>query len=106
MPMSQGQNTFTQALVAIRPWLVAQRASAHADYLKRSALTQAASRHVAHQLSTGGCAHHFFRNASRVTSISSIDSASIFFSRVFSLSSSFRRLASDTLIPPNLLRQR
>ena len=45
-----------------------------------------------------------FRNASRVTSISSIDSAIIFFSRAFSLSSSFRRLASDTLIPPNLLR--
>jgi acetolactate synthase-1/2/3 large subunit len=49
---------------------------------------------------------HFRRSASRVTSFSSNESASSFFSRVFSISSSFSRFASETLMPPNLLRQR
>jgi hypothetical protein len=41
-----------------------------------------------------------------MTSFSKICSASSFFSRAFSASRSFRRLASDTLMPPNLLRHR
>jgi hypothetical protein len=50
--------------------------------------------------------YHFFRKTSRVTSSSSIDSASSFLSRPFSVSSSRNRLASDTVIPPNLLRHK
>ncbi len=38
---------------------------------------------IPHQHPSGWGGHHFFRNASRVTSLSSTDSASSFFSRVF-----------------------
>ena len=62
--------------------------------------------HLPHHLASSRCGHHFFRSTSRVTSISRCDSASNFFNRVFSISSSFSRLASDTLMPPNLLRHR
>jgi|GEM_PF-6957360 len=41
-----------------------------------------------------------------MTSFSSTCTASSFFSRPFPVSSSFSRLASGTLIPPNLLRHR
>jgi hypothetical protein len=47
-----------------------------------------------------------FRSAPRVTSFSSKDSASRFLSRAFSVVSSFNRLASETVIPPNLLRHK
>jgi hypothetical protein len=59
-----------------------------------------------HQQPARRCGHHFFRSASRVTSFSSIDSANSFFSLAFSVSSARRRLASGTLMPPNLLRHR
>ena len=57
-------------------------------------------------LASSRCAHHFFRRTSLSTSFSSTCSASSFFRRPFSVSSSFRRLASGTLMPPNLLRHR
>ncbi len=41
-----------------------------------------------------------------MTSFSNICSANSFYSRVFSASSSFKRLASGTVMPPNLLRHR
>jgi len=85
---------------------VAQRGRTHAHDRERSTLTQAAFDHAPHQHAARRCGHHFRRRASRVTSFSSSDSASNFFNRVFSVSSSFRRFASETLMPPNLLRQR
>jgi FKBP-type peptidyl-prolyl cis-trans isomerase 2 len=59
-----------------------------------------------HHLAARWRAHHFFRNTSRVTSCSSNASANSFLRRAFSVSNAFNRLASDTSIPPNLLRQR
>jgi hypothetical protein len=59
-----------------------------------------------HQLPTRWRGYHFFRSASRVTSFSSMDSASRFLRRAFSASSAFRRFASETSIPPSLLRHR
>ena len=44
--------------------------------------------------------HHFRLSASDNAVFSSIVSASSFFNFLFSLSSSFRRLASDTAMPP------
>jgi hypothetical protein len=47
----------------------------------------------------------FFRSTSWVTACSSSASASNFFSRVFSYSRALSRLASGTVMLPNLLRQ-
>ena len=52
-----------------------------------------------------GGRHHFFETNSRIAARSSICSASSFFSLAFSSSSVFSRLASDTVIPPNLAFQ-
>ena len=72
----------------------------------RRAMSPPAIDHLPHQLASRWCGHHFFRRASRVTSFSSSDSASSFFSLVFSVSNSRRRLASEALMPPNLLRHK
>src|SRR5262249_32136269 len=47
----------------------------------------------------------FFASISRSVDTSIIDSARSFFSRAFSSSRAFSRLASDTSMPPYLLRQ-
>src|SRR5204863_5195946 len=49
--------------------------------------------------------YHFFDSRSFSAALSSIESANSFFSRVFSPSSCFNRLASETSRPPNLLFQ-
>ena len=49
--------------------------------------------------------HHFFETSSFIAAKSSICSASSFLSFAFSSSSAFSRLASDTVMPPNLAFQ-
>ena len=61
--------------------------------------------HRPHHFASRWCGHHFFRSTSRVTSFSRRDSARSFLRWVFSVSSSFSRFASETLMRPNLLRQ-
>ena len=68
-------------------------------------LAEAAFGHAPHQHAARGCGHHFRRSASRVTSFSSSDSASSFFSRVFGLEF-LQALGVGDLMPPNLLRHR
>src|SRR6185312_12762215 len=53
-----------------------------------------------HRGSACGGRHHFLDVMSFSTALSSIASASSFFSFAFSSSSCFNRLASDTLMPP------
>jgi hypothetical protein len=53
-------------------------------------------------LSPGGGRHHFFAATSFSMALSSIASASSFFSFAFSSSSAFSRLASETSSPPYL----
>jgi len=57
---------------------------------------------MSHSLSPGSGRHHFFPRRSFNATLSSIASASMRFSFVFSSSSAFRRLASETSMPPNL----
>ena len=57
---------------------------------------------VSDGLSPGGGRHHFFAAISFSMALSSIASASSFFSLAFSSSSAFSRLASDTSSPPIL----
>ena len=83
------------------PGQVAQ-ARAHAGHTQGVTLRQPPRLAKPYQLAPCRYGHHFFRSASRATSFSSTDSANSFFSRAFSVSSSFSRLASDTDIPPNL----
>ena len=52
-----------------------------------------------------GGPYHFFDSSSRNAAVSSIASASSFFSRAFSSSSCFSRFASETSIPPNFAFQ-
>src|SRR5690606_5238231 len=106
VPLRQGQDPFPQLPLAIGPRLVAIYAGAHAHHRQRPALAQTSRHHQPHQRTACRCGHHFFRSASRVTSFSRSDSANSFFSCVFSVSSSRKRLASATPIPPNLLRHR
>src|SRR5690606_8948429 len=106
VPLRQRHDSRPKRHVPIRTWHVAQRAGAHPYRRQRPPLAQALVHHVAHLLPTSRCVHHFFRRTSLMTSFSSTCSASSFFNRPFSASSSFRRLASGTLIPPNLLRHR
>src|ERR1700733_8780598 len=87
MTLCQSDDPLTQLLVAVRPRLVTQRARTHVHDLKTPPLRQTLRLHPPHQLATRRCGHHFFLSASRVTSFSSIDSASNFFRRAFSASS-------------------
>src|SRR5215471_6228709 len=57
---------------------------------------------VSDGLTPGGGRHHFFEAMSLSMALSSIASASNFFSFAFSSSNAFRRLASDTSSPPYL----
>ena len=56
---------------------------------------------VGHDLSPSGGGHHFRLLMSFKMELSSIVSASSFFSFAFSSSSAFRRLASEQSMPPN-----
>jgi hypothetical protein len=60
---------------------------------------------VSDSLSLGSGRHHFFARRSFSAALSSMASASSFFSLAFSLSSPFRRLASETSSPPYLAFQ-
>jgi hypothetical protein len=51
-------------------------------------------------LALGGGPCHFFDKSSRSAAVSSMASASSFFSLAFSSSSDFKRLASETSMPP------
>src|SRR5258706_6530623 len=106
VPLRQRHDPRSQCAVAIWARLVTHRTRAHAYDLQAVTLREALRLHPPHQLTTHWGGHHFFRSASRVTSFSSIDSANSFFSRAFSASSAFTRFASDTRMPPTLLRHR
>jgi ABC-type multidrug transport system ATPase subunit len=106
MAMGEGDNGIPQIGIPVRRGLVPQAARTHPDHLQGLALRQASATHPAHHLPTSRCAYHFFLSTSWVTACSSSASASNFFSRAFSCSSVFSRLASDTSRPPNLRRQR
>src|SRR4051812_35453861 len=106
MTMRQGDDAVTHARVGIRPRHVPKGGGAHVHDRQRVPLAESARNHLPHHLTPSWCGHHFFRNTSRVTSFSRSASASNFLRRVFSISSSFKRFASDTLMPPNLLRHR
>ena len=60
---------------------------------------------VSDSLSLGSGRHHFFARRSLSAALSSMASASSFFSLAFSLSSPFTRLASETSRPPYLAFQ-
>jgi len=106
MPLRQRHDALPQLLVAIRPRRIAIRVGAHPHHRQRPPLAESSLDHLPHRVASIECGQNFFRSASRVTSVSSIGSACRFFSRAFSVSSSRGRLASDTFIPPNLLRHR
>ena len=106
MSLRQVNDPIPDDRIAIGPWYVPEGRRAHLPHGQGPALAEAPRDHLPHHLPSNRCGHHFFRSTSRVTSISSCDSAKSFLSRPFSVSSSFRRFASETLIPPNLLRQR
>ena len=106
VPVGEGNDAPSERHIRIWGGLVSQRRRTHAHHREGTSLTQTLCRHVPHQQATSWCGYHFFRNASRVTLFSSSDSARSFFSRLFSTLSSFKRLASETFMPPNLLRQR
>ena len=97
MPMGKCHDLRTQLRVAI----VAQHTRAHPRELQRPTLAHASTARKPHQLAPGWYGNHFRRSASRLTCAFSSVSASSFFSRAFSVSSCFRRLASGTDIPPN-----
>src|SRR6266699_3619275 len=99
--MRHGHNALAQHLVAILPPPVPQQARAHAGHAQGVALGEPPRLAKPYQLAPRRYGHHFFRSASRATSFSSTDSASNFFSRAFSVSSSLSRFASGTDIPPN-----
>lgn len=104
MAMRQGEDLGPQGDVSVRCRRVPQRRGAHPDHAQSPPPTQSACHHVPHHHPACGGGHHCVRNASRITSISSRDSASSFFSVVCSAVSSFSRLPSETLSPPSLLR--
>ena len=106
MSLRQVNDPIPDDRIAIGPWHVPEGRRAHPPHGQGPALAEAPRDHLPHHLPSNRCGHHVFHSTSRVTSISSCDSAKSFLSRPFSVSSSFRRFASETLIPPNLLRQR
>src|SRR5690606_28645881 len=106
VPVRQRLDLLAKLDVAIRARCVAKGAGAHLRERQGSALAQATFGHLPHQRPSRRCGYGFFRRTSLMTSFSNICSASSFFRRTFSDSSSLSRLASDTLMPPNLLRHR
>lgn len=106
MALSQGDDLLLECAITVSGGFVTQNTDAHAEDAQGSTLTKSGADHVAHQFASGWYAHQFFLKASFVTSFSSMASASSRLRRAFSVSNSFRRLASDTFMPPNLLRQR
>src|SRR6202007_1844257 len=60
---------------------------------------------VSDSLSLGSGRHHFFASRSFSAALSSMTSAKSFFNLAFSLSSPFRRLASEISSPPYLAFQ-
>ncbi len=104
--MRQIYDLLSQGLVTVGSRLITIGTGTHANNAQGMTLAPSAIRQVAHQFAACWCLHYFFRSASRVTSFSSIDSASSFFRRAFSASSSYSRFASGTFMPPNLLRHR
>src|ERR1043165_244038 len=77
-----------------------------ADHPARPPLAQLERRtHMSDSLSLGSGRHHFFARRSFNAALSSMASASSFFSLEFSLSSPFSRLASEPSTPPYLAFQ-
>ena len=106
MAVRERHDAVTQAWIRIRPRHIPQGSGAHVYDGQGAPLADPTCDHLPHHLASSRCGHHFFRSTSRVTSFSSRESASNFLRRRFSISSSFSRFASETLMPPNLLRQR
>jgi len=93
------------AAVAVVAGPVTQCAGAHAHQPQGLAFAQALFLQLPHDLSTCRHGHCFPLSTSRIASISSIELASSYFSFVFSVSSAFRRWASNTFMLPNLAFQ-
>src|SRR6201982_1449957 len=85
------------------PAAVAHRAAVHAERLACPPLAHPVDlSEVSGGFSSGGGRHHFLAATSRSMALSSIASASSFFSLAFYSSNAFSRRASDTSIPPYL----
>ncbi|MBP2568499.1 hypothetical protein J2766_005110 [Agrobacterium tumefaciens] len=104
--MSQRLHTLAKVMVIAAPGFVTDRHPAKADGFTRPPFAHLV---VIHQMSDSfpPCCgrHHFFPKRSFKAALSSIESARSRFSFVFSSSSAFRRLASDTSMPSNLAFQ-
>src|SRR6202008_3737166 len=86
--------------------LIPHRHSHAADRPARPPLAHVdRSTQVSDSLSLGSGRHHFFPSRSFSAALSSMASAKSFFSLAFSISSPFRRLASETSSPPYLAFQ-
>ena len=82
---------------------IADRGAIHPEHRTRPPLAHLeGTLQVSDGLSPRGGRHHFFEATSFSMALSSIASASSFFSLAFSSSSAFSRLASDTSSPPIL----
>src|SRR5260221_1437472 len=77
--LREGDDPSSQRMGAIGTRLVTQRASTHAHDLQSASVPEPLRLHPPHQLTTRRRGPHFVLSASRVTSFSSIDSASSFF---------------------------
>ena len=81
MSLRQVNDPIPDDRIAIGPWHVPEGRRAHLPHGQGPALAEAPRDHLPHHLPSNRCGHHFFRSTSRVTSISSCDSAKSFLSR-------------------------
>lgn len=106
MTLRQFDDALPQYPVSIRLGLITQSSRIHPSDAQRRALAQPVPGKEPHQFASSRCGHHFFCSTSLVISFSSMALASMRLSRAFSVSISLRRLASEMLTPPNLLRHK
>lgn len=106
LPVRQRHDLLAQFHAAVRRRHVAEDARTLSDGSQGASFAQAPFDHLPHHLTLRRCSQDFLRRTSLMTSLSRIRSSSSFFDRTFSASRSFRRLASGTLMTPNLLRHR
>jgi hypothetical protein len=101
--MRQRLHSLAKVMVVAAPGFVADRHSARAHGFTRPPFAHLVVTHQMRDSFPPCCGrHHFFPKRSFKAALSSIASARSRFSFVFSSSSVFSRLASDTSMPPNL----
>src|SRR5512133_4286307 len=102
----QFDQVLAQLRVILRPWFISITAAIHRQQLASPALTEAVfGNHESHILPLTYKLQPFFRMTPFRASRSRLRSATSCFRRRFSSSSSFKRRASFTSIPPYLLFQ-